>query len=209
MGGQSGFSPTLLPMKKNVLESMSRAAGGKKNLAAASFTCCYGQFTVYCLIGPADTIYHLSFSQTNHRRARELLARLNRGAPLVDLPQKKFPHDAMLAAYFAGERIPFPVGAGSPFFAAGTAFQQRVWRHIRAIPYGCTMTYRELALRASSPQGARPAAGACGANPLALIVPCHRVVASDGPGGFAGGVAVKKNLLALEQGAAGGQRCLQ
>ena len=194
-------------MKKNIVECMGRAAGGSENLAAASFTCCYGQFTVYCLLGPGDTIYHLGFSQLKHQRARELLARLNRGTPLNDRPQKNFPHDAMLAAYFAGERTTFPAGAESPLIAAGTAFQQRVWRHIRAIPYGCTMTYRELAVLAGSPQGARPAARACGANPVALIVPCHRVVASDGPGGFAGGVAVKKRLLALEQERAGGRRC--
>ncbi len=194
-------------MKKNIVECMSRAAGSNENLVAASFMCSYGQFTVYCLLGPGDTIYHLGFSQVKHQRARELLTRLNRGTPLIDQPQKNFPHDAMLAAYFAGERMTFSVGAESPFLAAGTAFQQRVWREIRAIPYGCTVTYRELAVLAGSPQGARAAAGACGANPVALIVPCHRVVASDGPGGFAGGVAVKKGLLALEQERAGGRRC--
>jgi O-6-methylguanine DNA methyltransferase len=188
MHGQSGFSPTLLQMKKNIVECMSRAAGSNENLVAGSFMCSYGQFTVYCLLGPEDTIYHLGFSQVKHQRARELLTRLNKGTPLIDQPQKNFPHDAMLAAYFAGERMTFSVGAESPFLAAGT-------------------TYRELAVLAGSPQGARAAAGACGANPVALIVPCHRVVASDGPGGFAGGVAVKKGLLALEQERAGGRRC--
>lgn len=136
--------------------------------------------------------------------ARELLVCLCRGVPPIYQPQENFPHDAMLAAYFSGARATFPAWVESPFLAAGTVFQQKVWRHISTIPYGSTMTYRELAVRAGSPKGARAAAQACGANPVSLIVPCHRVVASDGQGGFAGGVAVKKGLLALEREGAGG-----
>ena len=67
-----------------------------------------------------------------------------------------------------------------------------------AIPYGTTITYRELAELAGSPKGSRAAGMACGANPLAVIIPCHRVVAANGLGGFAGGLAIKKALLDLE-----------
>jgi methylated-DNA-[protein]-cysteine S-methyltransferase len=81
----------------------------------------------------------------------------------------------------------------------GTAFQRRVWDQIADIPYGETKTYGELARALGNPGAARAVGQACNANPLALIVPCHRVTGSSGPGGFAGGCAVKQYLLELEQ----------
>lgn len=79
-----------------------------------------------------------------------------------------------------------------------TAFQQQVVEAIRAIPYGETDTYGALAERIDRGDAVRAVAGACGANPVPIVIPCHRVVAVDGPGGYAHGVPVKEALLALE-----------
>ncbi|PFG09137.1 methylated-DNA--[protein]-cysteine S-methyltransferase [Marinobacter sp. LV10MA510-1] len=82
----------------------------------------------------------------------------------------------------------------------GTEFQQQVWQALRSIPSGEVISYAELARRAGRPKAVRAAASACGANPVAVLVPCHRVLRSNGDlGGYNGGVAIKKALLAHEQ----------
>ncbi len=84
-------------------------------------------------------------------------------------------------------------------WAVGTEFRRDIWRALCAIPRGHTVTYAELARRAGHPGAARAAGGACGANPLPLFVPCHRVVAAGGRlGGFSSGLAWKRWLLAAE-----------
>ena len=81
----------------------------------------------------------------------------------------------------------------------GTEFQRKVWRAIASIPRGETRSYKWIAKRAGRPKAVRAAANACGANPLAPEIPCHRVIASDGTiGGFSSGLALKKKLLKLE-----------
>lgn len=102
--------------------------------------------------------------------------------------------EEQLAAYFTGRLRAFDL----PLAPAATPFQERVRRAMLAIPYGETRSYGELAHDAG---GAPRAIGqACGANPLPLVVPCHRVVASTGPGGYSGGkgLETKQFLLALE-----------
>jgi methylated-DNA-[protein]-cysteine S-methyltransferase len=101
---------------------------------------------------------------------------------------------AQLSEYFDGTRTVFDV----PLAPAGTSFQLAVWRQLSLIPYGEVITYAQLAQRVERPKGFRAAGQANGRNPLAIIVPCHRVVASDGLGGYAGGLDVKRMLLALE-----------
>jgi methylated-DNA-[protein]-cysteine S-methyltransferase len=81
----------------------------------------------------------------------------------------------------------------------GTPFQQAVWRALLEIPCGETRTYKQIAERIGRPQAARAVGQAVGANPLPIVVPCHRVVAGDGLGGFGGGPAMKKRLLELER----------
>jgi len=82
----------------------------------------------------------------------------------------------------------------------GTPFQESVWRQLLAIPSGKTITYAELARRIGKPKAVRAVGSACGANPVAILVPCHRVIASDGGlGGYAGGLSVKKKLLQKER----------
>ncbi|GIX09707.1 methylated-DNA--[protein]-cysteine S-methyltransferase [Elioraea sp.] len=103
---------------------------------------------------------------------------------------------AALHAYFDGAAEPF---ADLPLNPAGTAFQRRVWTAMRAIPRGRTRSYGALArdLRSS----ARAVGAACGANPIPVIIPCHRVTGARGLGGYSGGdgAATKRYLLGLEQ----------
>jgi AraC family transcriptional regulator of adaptative response/methylated-DNA-[protein]-cysteine methyltransferase len=90
--------------------------------------------------------------------------------------------------------------AGIPLDLLGTAFQQRVWRALRDIPRGSTVTYAELARRIGEPRAVRAVGLACGANPVAVAVPCHRVVRTDGSlGGYRWGLARKSALLSREE----------
>jgi AraC family transcriptional regulator of adaptative response/methylated-DNA-[protein]-cysteine methyltransferase len=90
-------------------------------------------------------------------------------------------------------------GLELPLDLRGTVFQQRVWEALRAIPSGATVSYSELAQRLGLPAGARAIAGACAANPVALAVPCHRVVRNDGAlSGYRWGVERKRALLERE-----------
>ena len=100
-----------------------------------------------------------------------------------------------LRAYFAGELKVFDL----PLVLEGTEFQLRVWRCLRTIPYGETLCYGELAERIGNPKAVRAVGLANGCNPIPIIVPCHRVIGSNGNlTGFGGGLPVKKKLLALE-----------
>ncbi len=95
-------------------------------------------------------------------------------------------------------------GLGLPLDVRGTAFQHRVWQALRAIPAGSTASYAELAARIGQPKATRAVAQACGANPVAVAIPCHRVVRTDGAlSGYRWGVERKRALLARERG---GQR---
>ncbi len=100
-----------------------------------------------------------------------------------------------LQEYLAGKRTRFDV----PLIPEGTSFQQRVWAELRRIPYGKTVSYREIAARIGKPNAARAVGTANGRNPLTVVVPCHRVIAADGAlGGYSGGLDRKARLLALE-----------
>jgi methylated-DNA-[protein]-cysteine S-methyltransferase len=102
---------------------------------------------------------------------------------------------AQLAEYFAGARRVFTVALDP----VGTPFQRRAWHVLRAIPYAATISYREQAAALGDPGKARAVGAANARNPLSIVVPCHRVVASSGAlTGFAGGLATKRWLLAHE-----------
>jgi AraC family transcriptional regulator of adaptative response/methylated-DNA-[protein]-cysteine methyltransferase len=91
------------------------------------------------------------------------------------------------------------LGLDLPLDVRGTAFQQRVWQALRQIPPGRTVSYAELAARIGAPGSARAVAQACGANALAVAIPCHRVVRTDGsPSGYRWGIARKQALLERE-----------
>ena len=105
-----------------------------------------------------------------------------------------------LEEYFSGKRQHFDL----PLAAGGTAFQQEVWRALAGIPFGELRSYRDIAERIGNRKAVRAVGAANGRNPLPIVVPCHRVVGSDGRlTGFAGGLGVKQKLLALEAGASG------
>ena len=100
-----------------------------------------------------------------------------------------------LGAYFDGKLKDFDL----PLILDGTAFQLLVWNNLRKIPYGETISYGQLAKRIGSPDAARAVGLANGSNPIPIIIPCHRVIGSNGDlTGFGGGLPLKKKLLALE-----------
>ena len=102
-----------------------------------------------------------------------------------------------LAEYFAGKRKRFEVALAPE----GTPFQRSVWKAISTVGFGRTVSYAELAQRAGCPGSARAAGAATGRNPIGIIVPCHRILGSDGSlTGYAGGLDRKRALLALESG---------
>jgi methylated-DNA-[protein]-cysteine S-methyltransferase len=104
---------------------------------------------------------------------------------------------AQLREYFAGERQAFDV----PLAPSGTEFQLACWRALAEIPYGETRSYGEQARHIGRPDRARAVGAANGANPIAIILPCHRVIGADGSlVGFGGGLETKRRLLDLEAG---------
>ena len=103
---------------------------------------------------------------------------------------------SQISEYLEGKRLDFNI----PLRIAGTEFRLKVWNEMRRIPYGETVTYKELARRIGSPDACRAVANACGANPFPIIIPCHRVVASGGrTGGYTGGLDIKLALLEFEK----------
>jgi methylated-DNA-[protein]-cysteine S-methyltransferase len=102
-----------------------------------------------------------------------------------------------LGEYFAGERRSFDL----PLEPAGSLFQLQVWRALREIDYGETLSYGELARRIGRPNAPRAVGAANGANPLSVVIPCHRLVGADGTlTGYGGGIERKRLLLDLEAG---------
>ncbi len=99
-----------------------------------------------------------------------------------------------LITYLAGKPVSFTVQVDPQ----GTPFQLRVWQAISTVQWGETRTYGQLAELCGSPRAARATGSACGANPIAIVIPCHRILAASGLGGYGGGLNWKKRLLALE-----------
>jgi methylated-DNA-[protein]-cysteine S-methyltransferase len=119
--------------------------------------------------------------------------------PLVEDPHHPLLREAerQLDDYFAGKRETFSL----PCAAAGTAFQKAVWQALAEIPFGETRTYGAIARQLGRPNAVRAVGAATGRNPIAIVVPCHRVIGSDGKlVGFAGGLEAKDALLRLETG---------
>lgn len=117
--------------------------------------------------------------------------------PIVSDPRSAVMDEVVsqLNQYFASKRTIFDLKLG----AVGTPFQHRVWDVLATIPYGTTMSYGAVARAAGCPHGFQAVAAAVGANPISIIVPCHRVIGSDGSlTGFAGGLSAKTILLTLE-----------
>jgi methylated-DNA-[protein]-cysteine S-methyltransferase len=143
---------------------------------------------------------------------RLLLARQGRSLRLINFQRDRDPrpdarwHEradafddvvSQLIEYFAGRRQRFEL----PLAPEGTPFQQRVWRELQDIPYGVTISYGQLAARIGQPTASRAVGLANGSNPLAIVIPCHRVIGANGTlTGYGGGLPIKERLLALERG---------
>ena len=102
--------------------------------------------------------------------------------------------ESQLRRYLGGKLRKFEL----PLELTGTPFQKKVLRRVQRIPFGATATYGEIARAVGHPQASRAVGGANGRNRLPLVIPCHRVVASSGLGGYGGGLTLKKRLLKLE-----------
>jgi AraC family transcriptional regulator of adaptative response/methylated-DNA-[protein]-cysteine methyltransferase len=167
------------------------AAGDATEIRFATSECALGTILVaqsargLCaiLIGDQPQVLEVDL------RARFPHAQLSRGD--ADLEQLAARVVAFVEAPTGGLELPLDL--------RGTPFQRRVWQALRAIPAGHTATYAEIARRIGAPQAVRAVAGACAANPLAVVVPCHRVVRSDGAlSGYRWGVPRKRALLESE-----------
>jgi AraC family transcriptional regulator of adaptative response/methylated-DNA-[protein]-cysteine methyltransferase len=147
--------------------------------------------------GEGDSLRLLEF--IDPRDLDEHVARLERRLRRALVPGRSAAVERVqdeLARYFAGTLDEFTV----PLRPAGTPFEERVWRELLRIPYGRTRSYEELALALRLPNGQRAVGGANGRNPIAIVVPCHRVVNKGGGlGGYGGGLWRKEALLRLER----------
>jgi O-6-methylguanine DNA methyltransferase len=117
------------------------------------------------------------------------------GEGWVEAADRTAPYARQLEEYFAGKRRAFDV----PLDLRGTEFQKRCWQELLKIPYGETRSYAEIARAIGNPSAVRAVGLANGQNPIAIVVPCHRVIGSDGSlTGYGGGLEVKRRLLELE-----------
>jgi methylated-DNA-[protein]-cysteine S-methyltransferase len=139
---------------------------------------------------------------TSQKGIREIIFNIeNDNSKLLNIIQLKPEDPDMLSVYpqlkeyFRGDRKHFDL----PLEIEGTDFQKRVWNELLRIPYGKTISYKELAVRLEDEKVIRAAASANGSNPLPIIIPCHRVIGSDGSLiGYGGGLEIKEKLLILE-----------
>jgi O-6-methylguanine DNA methyltransferase len=156
-------------------------------------------------IGPlqlASTQSGLAFLELPCASGRGLRGWLRRCAAGARCAEGFAPNRAAVAQileYLEGKRVAFDL----PLDLRGTPFQRAVWQALLEIPYGETRSYAQIARAVGQPRAVRAVGAANGANPIALVVPCHRVIASDGRlGGYGGGLALKAKLLAMERSGA-------
>jgi methylated-DNA-[protein]-cysteine S-methyltransferase len=127
------------------------------------------------------------------KQKAKLVNKLDRSKPAEKILSETV---RQLEEYFAGTRKQFDL----PFSFTGTAFQNRVWRQLARIPFGKTVSYKDIAQKIKNPKAVRAVGTANGKNPFCIIVPCHRVINANGlMGGYAGGIKMKRGLLEFEQ----------
>jgi len=164
-------------------------------IAHASLTTAIG---VINLFGTARGLLALALPNEPYPNAEASVRRLC-GSSAATIREDEIalaPALTQLAAYFAGTLRAFDL----PLDPHGTPFQRRVWDAVAAVPYGETRSYGEIARAIGQPLAVRAVGAANGANPLALLIPCHRVIGSDGKlHGYGGGLDTKRQLLALER----------
>jgi methylated-DNA-[protein]-cysteine S-methyltransferase len=151
-----------------------------------------------CVVDEAGAVVRIEFLDGgDSRRITERMRAA--GADVVEDAGRTAAVRRQLAEYFAGERREFELALA----AQGTPFERAVWDELRKIPFGETRSYGEIARALGRPAAARAVGRANGANPIPIVVPCHRVIGADGSlTGFGGGLEAKSRLLELEgQGA--------
>ncbi|OGQ95289.1 MAG: hypothetical protein A2521_03935 [Deltaproteobacteria bacterium RIFOXYD12_FULL_57_12] len=177
------------------------AAGrAEQALIFSRHACQANGLAIYVVIDArSGSIVHLCFAEATQAAAARKLQHLLPAAVFVENQQDHPLIIRMLADYCNGRQRQFAPPCSSLLVDVATSFQRLVWQAIADIPYGTTRTYGDLARQVGTVRCARAVGQACHANPLALIVPCHRVVGAHGQlGGFSGGLDIKKRLLALE-----------
>lgn len=153
-----------------------------------------------CVVNSAGAVVRIEFNDPGEGRdRRKLLEKMqDAGIEIVEDPQRTAELRRQLAEYFAGERREFDLELAPE----GTPFERSVWEALRTIPFGETRSYGEIAAAIGHPGAARAVGRANGANPIPIVVPCHRVIGSNGSlTGFGGGLENKSRLLELEGGA--------
>jgi methylated-DNA-[protein]-cysteine S-methyltransferase len=142
------------------------------------------------LVADRDALHVVTFESMWPHFKKKFETLEESGSPLIDKAKRQ------LIDYFSGKRRNFDL----PLKLGGTEFQNRVWRSLEKIPFGKTSTYKQQALTVKSPKAVRAVGGANGLNPFCIVLPCHRVIGSDGAlTGFAGGLKAKMFLLNFEK----------
>jgi methylated-DNA-[protein]-cysteine S-methyltransferase len=163
------------------------ASGELEKMSVVYYTTFESPVGPLLLAGDAGGLRLVSFESSKHAAPPQAAWKQDKAAFAEVIRQ--------LQAYFRGELKTFDV----PLAMEGTGFQLRVWNALRAIPYGETISYAQLAQRIGNPKAVRAVGLANGSNSIPIIVPCHRVIGSDGSlTGFGGGLSTKKKLLELE-----------
>jgi methylated-DNA-[protein]-cysteine S-methyltransferase len=149
-----------------------------------------------CVVDEAGAVVRIEF--VNGREAQRITEKMKAaGAEIVEDAERTAEVRRQLAEYFAGTRREFDLVLAPQ----GTDFERAVWKELEKIPFGETRTYGEIAGILGRPGAARAVGRANGANPIPIVVPCHRVIGADGSlTGFGGGLEVKSRLLELEGG---------
>lgn len=162
-----------------------------------AMSCSYSRYDtplgVLLVAADADGVTDLAIGARESDFVRIIASRRS-VAPALD--NGRFPElGVALENYFIGRPVSFDV----PLKPSGTAFDRLVWSALSAIPWGAALSYGELAEAIGKPGAARAVGGACGRNPIPIIIPCHRVLRAGGSlGGYSGGEGIKEKLLILE-----------
>ncbi len=185
--------PSLRPAKKrgrNKIRSERRTVQTLRTadkVSAVFYTTIESPVGPLLLAGDSSAVRLVSFVSSKRSALPQVSWKQDR-APFAEVIRQ-------LRAYFRGELKKFNL----PLAMEGTDFQLRVWNALRAIPYGETVSYAQLAERIGNPKAVRAVGSANGSNPIPIIIPCHRVVGSNGSlTGFGGGLSTKRKLLELE-----------
>ncbi|HRC84169.1 MAG TPA: methylated-DNA--[protein]-cysteine S-methyltransferase [Thermoanaerobaculia bacterium] len=150
---------------------------------------------LFCIVDEAGAVVAIDFAATGSAERSRRQRFEARGIRLVPDAERTAPLVQQLEEYFAGKRHEFDLRLAP----LGTPFQQQVWQALTRIPYGETRSYGEIAREIGWPNASRAVGAANGANPIPIVVPCHRVIGANGSlTGFGGGLDVKKALLDLE-----------